>query len=64
MLWGLCVGVGLGAAVGAGLAIKAEKMQHDLVVAIVGDGTFLFCVPSSAYWMARKYDTASDLQRS
>ena len=61
---GSALGWALGAAVGAGLAIKAEKMQHDLVVAIVGDGTFLFCVPSSAYWMARKYDTASHLYRT
>ena len=29
------------------------------MVAIVGDGTFLFGVPSAAYWMARRYNTVS-----
>ena len=33
------------------------QKKHELVVVIVGDGSYLFGVPSSAYWMARKYDT-------
>ncbi|KAJ3512444.1 hypothetical protein NMY22_g15329 [Coprinellus aureogranulatus] len=31
--------------------------KFDLVVAIVGDGGFLFGIPSSVYWMARRYNT-------
>ena len=54
---GSSLGWALGAAVGAGLGVKTDEMKHDLLVAVVGDGTFLFGVPSSAYWMARKYDT-------
>lgn len=30
---------------------------YELVVAIVGDGSFLFGCPSSVYWMARRYET-------
>ncbi|KAF8988241.1 thiamine diphosphate-binding protein [Cyathus striatus] len=50
---GSSLGWGLGAAVGASLA----KTDHDFVALVVGDGSFLFGVPSSAYWMARKYNT-------
>jgi acetolactate synthase-1/2/3 large subunit len=41
-----------GGAVGAKLA-SSERM----VVSLVGDGTFLFSVPSSAQWVARRYGT-------
>jgi acetolactate synthase I/II/III large subunit len=41
-----------GAAVGAKLACPQRT-----VVALVGDGTFLFSVPSSAHWVARRYGT-------
>ena len=59
---GSSLGWALGAAVGAyiGNGINGEngvRKKHELVVAIVGDGSYLFGVPSSAYWMARKYDT-------
>ena len=59
---GSSLGWALGAAVGAyiGNGINDEtgvRKKHELVVAIVGDGSYLFGVPSSAYWMARKYDT-------
>ncbi|KAF8802178.1 thiamine diphosphate-binding protein [Phlegmacium glaucopus] len=59
---GSSLGWALGAAVGAyvanGMTDKAGvRKKHDLIVAIVGDGSYLFGVPSSAYWMARKYDT-------
>ncbi|KAM6529317.1 hypothetical protein FALCPG4_007456 [Fusarium falciforme] len=40
-----------GAAVGAKLA-RPDKT----IVAICGDGTFLFSVPSTVHWMARKYN--------
>ncbi|KAI0698114.1 thiamine pyrophosphate enzyme, N-terminal TPP binding domain-containing protein [Cytidiella melzeri] len=54
---GTSLGWALGAAVGAYLGNKSTNTGHDLLVAVVGDGTFMFCVPSSAYWMARKYNT-------
>ena len=59
---GSSLGWALGAAVGAyiGNQITDEtgvRQKHELIVAIVGDGSYLFGVPSSVYWMARKYDT-------
>jgi thiamine pyrophosphate-dependent acetolactate synthase large subunit-like protein len=30
--------------------------KSKFVTAIVGDGTFLFAVPSSVYWMSRRYN--------
>lgn len=67
------LGWGLGAAIGAGLAIKeansikanpsiqngSPRKIHNLVVLVVGDGSFLFGAPSSAYWIAQKYETVS-----
>ena len=50
---GSSLGWALGAAVGIGLGRAGD---HELRVAIVGDGTFMFGVPSSAYWMARRYN--------
>ena len=47
-----------GAAVGASMALSSLGRQHrELLVAFVGDGTWLFGVPSCAYWMAHKYET-------
>jgi acetolactate synthase-1/2/3 large subunit len=43
-----------GAAVGAKLAAPERT-----VVSLVGDGSYLFGVPSSAQWMARRYEAAS-----
>jgi thiamine pyrophosphate-dependent acetolactate synthase large subunit-like protein len=58
---GSSLGWALGAAVGAHMGGEVAGAEHgkgyDLVVAIVGDGSFLFGVPSSAYWMARRYNT-------
>lgn len=45
-----------GAAVGASCALQ-EQGRDDLLIAFTGDGTWLFGVPSCAYWMAKKYDT-------
>ncbi|KAF5374135.1 hypothetical protein D9615_008882 [Tricholomella constricta] len=42
---------------GEGGERKRKGKGYDLIVAIVGDGSFMFGVPSSAYWMARKYKT-------
>ncbi len=41
-----------GAAVGAKLARPAE-----LIVALTGDGSYLFSVPATVHWMARRYRT-------
>lgn len=45
-----------GAAVGAHLGLQTMG-RDDLLVAFVGDGTWLFGVPSCAYWMAKRYST-------
>ena len=55
---GWALGAAIGAYIGNGITDKTGvRKKHELVVAIVGDGSYLFGVPSSAYWMARKYDT-------
>ncbi|MDO9411517.1 MAG: thiamine pyrophosphate-requiring protein [Pseudolabrys sp.] len=41
-----------GAAIGAKLACSDK-----LVIALSGDGSYMFSVPSSVHWMARKYET-------
>ena len=47
------LGWGLGACIGASLA----RNDLDLIALVVGDGSFLFGVPASAFWIARKYKT-------
>lgn len=51
------LGWGLGAAVGAHLSSAVNKSEQELSVLIVGDGCFMFGVPTTAFWMARKYQT-------
>ncbi|SOE98740.1 Acetolactate synthase large subunit [Burkholderia sp. OK233] len=46
------LGWGTNAAIGAQLAAPDAE-----VIALVGDGCFLFGVPSSTYWVAGKYET-------
>ncbi|KAH7038316.1 thiamine pyrophosphate enzyme, N-terminal TPP binding domain-containing protein [Microdochium trichocladiopsis] len=64
--WINCGGGGLGwsggGAMGIKLAADAEAgvgtdggRKPRLVVQIVGDGTFLFSVPGSVYWIAKRY---------
>jgi len=58
--WINCGGGGLGWSGGAALGIKlASDAEHGgkgkFVVQIVGDGTYLFSVPGSVYWIARRY---------
>ncbi|THH04613.1 hypothetical protein EW145_g5391 [Phellinidium pouzarii] len=55
------LGWGLGAAVGVSLARTGPLANDplDLIILIVGDGSFLFGVPSSAFWMAKRYNTVS-----
>lgn len=46
-----------GASLGVKLALDIGKMNsRNFVAAIVGDGTFLFAVPSSVYWMSMRYN--------
>ncbi|KAI0917671.1 hypothetical protein AcV7_004974 [Taiwanofungus camphoratus] len=54
---GSSLGWALGAAVGARLGAEVDHKSCELIVAVVGDGDFLFSVPSTAYWMARRYNT-------
>jgi acetolactate synthase-1/2/3 large subunit len=52
------LGWALGSAIGASLAGNADSShKKDLIVVTVGDGSFIFGVPSAAYWMARRYET-------
>lgn len=60
--WINCGGGGLGWSGGGALGIKlATDTQHGgrgkgkFVVQIVGDGSFLFSVPASVYWIAQRY---------
>ncbi|KAJ6579907.1 hypothetical protein B0H10DRAFT_906113 [Mycena sp. CBHHK59/15] len=50
-----------GASLGWGLAAAVEAHMggkgHELIVSVVRDGSFMFGVLSSAYWIVRKYDT-------
>lgn len=41
-----------GAAIGAKLALKDKK-----VISLTGDGSYMFSIPSTVHWMARKYET-------
>jgi thiamine pyrophosphate-dependent acetolactate synthase large subunit-like protein len=59
--WINCGGGGLGWSGGGTLGIKlASEHEHGagkgkFVVQIVGDGTFLFSVPGSVYWISQRY---------
>ncbi|KAK5116527.1 hypothetical protein LTR85_009152 [Meristemomyces frigidus] len=60
--WINCGGGGLGWSGGGALGIKlATDFEHGgtnkgkFVCQIVGDGTFLFSVPGSVYWIAQRY---------
>ncbi|KAK4541675.1 hypothetical protein LTR36_007819 [Oleoguttula mirabilis] len=60
--WINCGGGGLGWSGGGALGIKlATDSEHGgsnkgkFVCQIVGDGTFLFSVPGSVYWIAQRY---------
>ncbi len=62
--WVNCGGGGLGWSGGGALGIKLatdyEAKQKGekgkFVVQVVGDGSFLFSVPGSVYWIARRYN--------
>jgi thiamine pyrophosphate-dependent acetolactate synthase large subunit-like protein len=61
--WINCGGGGLGWSGGGALGIKLAsddqqggKNKGKFVCQIVGDGTYLFGVPGSVYWIARRYN--------
>jgi acetolactate synthase-1/2/3 large subunit len=47
-------GSGLGWSINAAIGIKLAKPEAD-VITIVGDGSYVFGVPSSTYWVAASY---------
>ena len=49
-------GSGLGWGINAGIGAKLARPDAE-VVCVVGDGCYLFGVPSSAYWVASTYET-------
>ncbi len=56
--WINCGGGGLGWSGGGALGIKLATDQEGgkkFVCQIVGDGTFLFSVPASVYWISQRY---------
>jgi thiamine pyrophosphate-dependent acetolactate synthase large subunit-like protein len=63
--WINCGGGGLGWSGGAALGIKLAsefeaqskgEKKGKFVVQIVGDGTYLFSVPGSVYWISKRYN--------
>lgn len=50
-----CGGGGLGWSGGAALGIKLAAGPSRFVCQIVADGTFLFSVPGSVYWISQRY---------
>ncbi|KAH7128578.1 thiamine pyrophosphate enzyme, N-terminal TPP binding domain-containing protein [Dendryphion nanum] len=56
--WINCGGGGLGWSGGGALGIKLATMssgENRFVCQIVGDGTYLFTVPGSVYWISKRY---------
>lgn len=54
--WLNCSGGGLGWSGGAAMGIKLAVGGKRFVCQIIGDGTFLFSVPGSVYWISRRYN--------
>lgn len=55
------LGWGLGAAIGASIGGKVVQTENEMIILVVGDGSFLFGIPSVAFWMARRYETVSNI---
>lgn len=53
--WLNCGGGGLGWSGGGALGVKLAAGDKKFVCHIVGDGTFLFSVPGSVYWISQRY---------
>ena len=47
-------GSSLGWSGGAAIGVKLARPDHT-VISLIGDGSYLFSVPSSVHWMARRY---------
>lgn len=54
--WFNCGGGGLGWSGGASLGLKLAAGPEKFICQIVGDGTFLFSVPGSVYWISARYN--------
>ncbi|KAF1992226.1 acetolactate synthase [Aulographum hederae CBS 113979] len=54
--WMNCGGGGLGWSGGGALGAKLALGKDKFVCQIVGDGTFLFSVPGSVYWICQRYN--------
>ena len=54
--WINCGGGGLGWSGGAALGMKLATGSSSFICQIVGDGTFLFSVPSSVAWISQRYN--------
>ena len=54
--WFNCGGGGLGWSGGGALGIKLAAGEKKFICQIVGDGTFLFSVPGSVYWISQRYN--------
>ena len=54
--WLNCGGGGLGWSGGAALGIKLAAGASRFVCQIVADGTFLFSVPGSVFWISQRYN--------
>ncbi|KAL3459712.1 thiamine diphosphate-binding protein [Aspergillus heterothallicus] len=60
--WLNCGGGGLGWSSGGALGIKlaSDVIQGDgpkkMVIQIVGDGSFMFSIPGSAFWISQRYN--------
>lgn len=57
--WINCGGGGLGWSGGGALGVKLATMtegKNQFVCQIVGDGTYLFSVPGSVYWISKRYN--------
>ena len=48
-------GSSLGWACGAAFGVKLARPESD-VIALVGDGTYVFSIPTAVYWMSRRYN--------
>ncbi|EPQ54893.1 Thiamin diphosphate-binding protein [Gloeophyllum trabeum ATCC 11539] len=54
---GWALGNAIGACIGERDVRKQGGRGYKCVVAVMGDGCYLFGVPGSAYWIARRYET-------
>ncbi|KAF2193060.1 thiamine diphosphate-binding protein [Zopfia rhizophila CBS 207.26] len=57
--WVNCGGGGLGWSGGAALGVKLAtdvEGKKQFVCQIVGDGTYLFSIPGSVYWISKRYN--------